>query len=184
MKKRQLIYWGSGFAILFVWFYIVFTPYLKDKKLAEADAIQAQIQLDDFNRIMVEIPIFFEQSNNLSETKSDIKSKLYAKDDILKLFDQMEMLSLSQKLEVTEIKPSVSELLKLNSAITSSDDPLFLNIGMTLEGNYKGLGLFIKEIESMPFFRGINKCQITQTEEDNDRLRLVIGFKALLGDLG
>ena len=184
MKKRQLIYWGSGLILLCVWFFAVFVPYQKNKTEIEANAIQAQSQLDDFNRIMVEIPAFLETSNELLETQFDIKSNLYAKDDILKLFDQLEIISKKQKLEVTEIKPSISELLQLNNLITSTEDPLFLNIGITLEGNYKGFGLFIKEIESMPYFRGINKCLITKTEENKKRLRLVLGFKALLGDLG
>lgn len=184
MKTRQMIYWGTGLILLFVWFFTIFVPYQKNKKLAEANAIQTQSQLDDFNRIMVEIPHFLETSKNLSETKSDIKSKLYAKDDILKLFDQLEKISLSKNLIVTEFQPSISELLQLNSIITNTENPLFLNIGMTIEGNYKEFGLFIQEIESMPYFHGINNCTIMKTEEDKNRLRLVFGFKALLGDLG
>ena len=170
--------------LLCVWFFGVFVPYQNNKKLAEANAFQAQSQLDDFNKIMLEIPLFLETSNNLLDTKSDMKSKLYAKDDILKLFDQLEKLSEKQKLEVTEINPSISELLQLNNMITSTENPLFLNIRISLEGNYKGFGLFIKEIESMPYFRGINNCQITKTVEDKNRLRLILEFKTLLGDLG
>jgi len=184
LKTRRIIYWGAGMLLLLVWFFTVFVPFQKNKKLAEANAIEAQSQLDDFNRIMVEIPHFLETSKNLSETKSDIKSKLYAKEDILKLFDQLEKVSLAKNLEVTEFEPSISELLQLNSIITDTENPLFLNIGMTLEGNYKEFGLFIQEIESMPYFRGINKCTIMKTEEDKNRLRLIFGFKALLGDLG
>jgi len=184
LKTRQLIYLGSGLILLFVWFFAIVVPYQKDNKRLEAEAAQTQSQLDDFNNILMEIPVFFETSQNLMNSKSDIKSKLYAKGDILNLFNQIEKISDKQKLEIAEIKPSISELLQLNSVITNTDNPLFLNIGLTLEGSYKEFGLFIKDIESMPYFRGIYKCQITNTEEDKSTLRLVLGFKALLGDLG
>ena len=96
------------------------------------------------------------------------------------MLDKLDQEARANNLEILDITPPVSELLELNR-ITRPDEPLFLNITLTIAGNYVGFGKYMNNLEKAPFFRGVNSCHISGLPEEDPQLSLVVGFKTLLG---
>ena len=179
-----MTYTVSGVALIALWLFFVFMPHQRQDKTAREQIKQTRLQLADFERIRTELPAFLAMSKNLGSAKSGINSQLYAKDDILKLFNQFQQRAREHNIEITEIKPSVEELLQLNSMIPSASQPLFISIDLRFKGGFADFGRFVSSLEKDPYFRGIISCQIISSETGLGGLSQVLAFKALLGNLG
>lgn len=184
MNKQSYILSFLMGAILCCWFFFVCNPYLKENKMLESKISEQQIQLLDFEQTIALLPQFINDREQLKEKKEYLNSKLYTKEEVIKLFKHLEEKASDYQLTVSEITPPIEELLELNNQIPDSTKPQFLNIGVYVTGTYIEFGKFIQMIENDPYFRGINICQISGSKDYNQELSLYIGFKALLGGLG
>lgn len=182
MKKHFLAYIGAGLGLGFLWFFFIFGPNRLERENQKALINEALSQLADFDRIMSTLPTSLTASENLEAARVDLMSHLYAKTDILQLFDQLEATAEGTNLRPIEIRPSIRELLQLNSLVPTSDQPLFVNIEMRLRGGYLDCGRFIQALEHQPYFRGVSYCRLSAERKTSEQLlSLEIGFKAMLG---
>jgi Tfp pilus assembly protein PilO len=181
MKKWLLPYVSAGSALVVLWFFVIFSPLYQELTSLEVRAGESRQQLEDFRKSLEELPQFLQARERLRAQKADLRSKLYTKSDILRLFEQLRQQAESENLTITEIIPPIEELLELNRVIPDSTQPLFLNISLRLAGDYIRFGKFVGRVEHSSYFRGINDCRITGGQEVSDDLQLQIGFTALLG---
>ncbi|MFQ5452562.1 MAG: type 4a pilus biogenesis protein PilO [Candidatus Zixiibacteriota bacterium] len=171
----------TGLLLTCVWFFLFFVPYHKEKKQLKDNIAKSEKQLQDYQQTIKNLPSFLKRKKELELIKSNLNSKLYTKNDVLKLFKNLSSEAENNKLKVTEITPPIEELLYLNSIIPDSTQPQFLNIGLQLEGDYINFGKFVEIIEKADYFRGINSCQISKIRQENEKTSFYLGFKALLG---
>jgi len=183
MNRRLIIYVAAAAAMLTAWYFLLYAPLSRERMHTAVRTEQARGQLVEFQRIMAELPMYLETRRTLEKTRSDINQSLYARDDILQLFDLISTQAARRGLEVEEISPPVEELLRLNNLILSADKPPFLNLTIKLRGGYVPFGKYVAFIETAPFFRGVNLCQISRSPDSEDPARFVLGFRALLGQL-
>ena len=183
MSKQTLTYSAIGLTVCLLWFFFVYVPFHKEYRATNGQITNAESQLNDFQRTISELPRFIERQKNLLSLKNDLNSRLYTKKDVLKLFDRLQEEASAKHLSLNEITPPVEELLYLNSLIPDSGQPQFLNIGLKLEGDYVNFGKFVEVIEQADYFRGINLCKMYGHTDDNSKITLHLGFKALLGNL-
>lgn len=181
MKKQILTYSLIAVGLCCLWFFGVYAPTHKERENIGRQITDAEKQLADFQHTIAELPTYIEKHKNLLELRNDLNSKLYTKKDVLKLFDKLKEEASLRNLVVTDITPPVEELLYLNTIIPDSGQPQFLNIGLTLEGDYINFGKFVQVVEHADYFRGINSCKMYAHADDKTKITLHFGFKALLG---
>lgn len=181
MKRSLCIYSGIGVAMLVGWYLLLFIPLNKERATVQLRAEQAREQLVEYQRIMVQLPMYLETYRDLTKARVDLNDGLYARDQILELFDLLTEQAERRKLKIVEITPSVEELLLLNSILPGSDQPPFLNLTVKLEGGYVAFGKFVQSIESAEFFRGVNRCLMTTAIDETGPTIYTIGFQVLLG---
>jgi len=183
VKTQIVAYVGAALVLVGLWLFLLFVPLHREHVNLAAQTVEAQQQLDDFKRIMNELPGFMKARESLRLRKAALSSKLYTKDDILKLFDQLKRQAQKQNMLITEISPSVEELLYLNSIVPDSSQPQFLNINLNLKGGYISFGRFVGQVEQSRYFRGLNYCKVIGSKDTRDDIQLQLGFKALLGGI-
>ncbi len=183
MNRTILTYGTTAVVLLCAWFFGAYVPYQKDHDLLMNQIGKAETQLVDFQNTISELPAFIEKQRNLLSLKADLNSKLYTKNDVLRLFDALRYEARRKNVEVVEITPPVEELLYLNTIIPDSSKPQFLNIGLRMEGDFIGFGKFIQEMEHSDYFRGVNTCKVYAREDDKTKITMQFGFKALLGSI-
>jgi len=183
MKKRHLITALAFAAMIALVVVLLIIPQIEkteetQNKLAESDA-----KIAEYMKTMVEFPGFFKTQQELFRKKNSLISRLYSKDDLIKLFDRIEKLSLSYNLTVIEISPSVEELLRLNSRLLDSDKPQPLDIIVRFRGDLQNSGKYIADIENEDFFNGVNLCRIYNHIDNQKESEVNFGFKAILGTI-
>lgn len=185
MNKLGYTYISVAFVICCLWLFMVFVPYHKQKQILSIKIDNSKKQLEDYKQTIKSFPAFLKRKNHLDLLKSNLNSKLYTKNDVLKLFKQIKKEASFQKLTVIDITPSIEELLYLNNIIPNSGQPPFINIGLQLKGDYIHFGKFISSIEKKEFFQNINQCHIIKGDESdkNGVINIYFTFKALLGNL-
>lgn len=184
MNRTGLTYLTIGIALLGIWFFALYLPYQKNKIGNDQKIAVCYQQLNDFSQTLSMFPAVLDQKKTLDQKKELVNSKLYTKEQVLALFNRLKRQANEENLAVIEITPPVDELLQLNSSMPDSTAPQFLNIGMSLNGDYLTFGRFISALEKENYFRGINRCIISRTDEDKNITNFFIGFKALLGNYG
>ncbi|MEA2031424.1 MAG: hypothetical protein U9N55_07520 [candidate division Zixibacteria bacterium] len=186
MNRRVLAYIGAAIGLVAIWFFMIYAPYRQERKQELTKTEQALNQLANFDQILSSVPNYLSSSANLEADKMNIMSHLYVKSDILKLFGNLERTAKQHNLMPLEIRPSILELLQLNTLITTTNkQPLFINIDMNLTGDYVDIGRFVQSLESKPFFRGLSHCLILEnTDASNGDLRLNVRFKTILAQSG
>lgn len=184
MNKQSYLLISSAVILISLWFFLLFTPYVQEKKSLKIKITDEKSQLQDFQQTINLLPKFMTERKLLKQRKEFLTSKLYTKEEVINLFSCIKDNAAAKNLIVTEITPPIEELLYLNSIIPDSTRPQFLNIGVSVSGSYIEFAKFIKKIENEPYFRGINACRISGSKDFNQNLELYIGFKALLGRIG
>lgn len=167
--------------MLTAWYLLLFIPLNKERATVQQRAVQAKQQLVEYQQIMVQLPIYLETYRNLAIARLDLNDGLYARDQILDLFELLIEQAEQRKLKVVEISPPVDELLLLNSILPGSAQPPFLNLTVKLEGSYVDFGKYVQLVEKAEFFRGINRCMITTAVDEAAPAHCMISFQALLG---
>ncbi len=181
MKKRLVIYSGTALVMLAAWYALLFVPFSKDHQEINTRIQQAQARLDEYHRIMEQLPKYLDTYKNLKRSMSKLNEGLYAKDQILDLFDLLHKQAAKHGLKIVEITPPIEELLLLNSIMPGSQKPPFLNLGVKLQGSFADFGRYVRFIENADFYQGINRCQVTKSEDDNSPINHLIAFRALIG---
>ena len=184
MKNRLMLYYGLAIGVLCLWFFLVYNPMSEKHRAVKTEIAEKEKQLVDYNKTLAELSTYVQTSTNLESSKVELSSRLYSKNEILKLFKQLDRDAVRNRLRITEIIPPLEELLALNKMIPNPEEPLFLNITLRLEGQFINFGKYVTHLEKAPFFRGINYSKII-TDKDNPRkLTFTVNFKALLGRIG
>ncbi|MFC1475284.1 hypothetical protein ACFLQG_01420 [Candidatus Zixiibacteriota bacterium] len=180
MNRQSWTYVSISLGVIVLWIFFLFFPYVQKKNDISQKTIETENRLVDFKRTIDMLPEIIEKRKSLQKEKFSLDSKLYTKAEVLSLFKELKIKAALKNLEVTEITPSVEELLYLNKIVPDSTQPQFLNIGLNLSGDFINFGKFINTLEEEEYFRGINRCIIAGKLEEDNEITMFIGFKALL----
>ena len=178
MNRRALSYYFAAVVMAVLWLLFVRLPGASERASVQAQIADAQVQLQDFDQTVLQLPAFIKTRQDLVSFREQLQSKLFAKNELLKLFGRFEQDSKNYGLRLDEIAPPIEELLELNSI--SSDQPQFLNITLKMTGQYINLGKYVLHLESEPYFRGVNDCRVSNSENDKKGLTISLGIRALL----
>ncbi len=183
MKLGPFKYILISVALTTAWVFLVYSPldYKRDEGTSQIEA--AQQKLADFSSTLKQLPEFERSCQTLEQSRRELNETLYTKKDVLRLFEHLKKRADSYNLRVIEITPPIEELILLNQAVSDSTVPLFLNIGIRLEGKYRNYGEFVRSTEQSAYYRGTNLCQINGSLADIKRLAFSYSFKALLGNV-
>ncbi|MDF1544351.1 MAG: hypothetical protein P1R58_04535 [bacterium] len=183
MKLGAHKYLLVAMVVTTAWVFFAYRPL--DRQLDQGyDRIKAaRIAMDDFSSTLQQLPEFEKSCQTLEQSRRELNETLYTKRDVLRLFEHLQQRAAENNLKVVEISPPIEELIRLNQAVSDSTVPLFLNIGLNLEGSYRDYGNFVKSTEQSAYYRGTNLCQIIGARNDIRRLAFKYSFKALLGNV-
>ena len=121
MNRRWHIYIATSIALSALFCFFSIRPYMENSKNVDRGILEAQTQLDDFERMLQELPAWLQARKELDLRREELNSRLYAKQGILELFETLSKNAARNQLAVTEITPPISELLQLNNVIQTSD---------------------------------------------------------------
>jgi len=182
MNRESYIYLLGGLFIIIVWLSVIFIPYQQDKQTFKTSISDNMRQLKDYELTMNLLPEYIKKKQGLDSLKNVLNSRLYTKEDVIKLFEELKKEATLNNLEVTEVTPPIEELILLNQMIPDSTKPQFLNIGINVRGDFVNFGRFVEVLEKSGYFRGINRCRLTGNRSgDKFGVDYYFGFKALLG---
>jgi hypothetical protein len=181
MNRQLMIFFGAALGIVLLWFFLLEQPAAQKQALINAELIAIEAKLEDYRSTVADLPSILAQQNRLLSSRAELSSKLFAKNDILELFRQLDTDVRAHELRITEISPPVHELLALNQKLNTPDEPLFLNIRLTIRGGFLNFGQYVQGLEKAPYFRGVNRCTISSTNVPGDPTMFTIDFRALLG---
>jgi len=183
MNRRFIIAIAALAVITAAWYFVFAAPQLAEQKKLKATVVESEARLAEMKRIIIEIPNYFSMQQQLTEEKHLLISRLYSKDDLIKLFDEFADKARLHKLELVEIAPSIEELLEINQTIPDENSPRILDITLNLRGTLQTTGEFIAEIEKQNFYKGLNFCRISNPVEKRPYSDVSFGFKAVLGTI-
>ena len=180
MKFRVSLYVISGMAIALLWYSFLIAPAHRRQAQLAADIEAAQIQLEDFQATLNQLPIFLQTRDGLNRKIDEINARLYSRQEMLDLFDHVESLAKQHGLFVYELAPRIEELLLLAQSKPKPGEPQSLGIALRLTGDYLAFGQFIEQLESEAFFKAVDKCLISDSPDLSGRLLFDLHFMALL----
>lgn len=180
MKQRIGMYLAAGAALTAVWFFFIYANLSETHRIVQSHIDETAAQLDDYEKTVQSLPEFLATSKNLDEFKRQLNSSLYDKSEILKLLQQITQDAADRNLTIVEISPPVLELLELNRVADVSDEPLFLNLTLNIQGDYLDFGKYVARLESRPFFRNINACNV-RGARGIPYLEFTLSFRAIIG---
>lgn len=183
MKQRAMYFVLAGLALIALWYFAALVPTSAKQKAVDESIAATEARLEEFNRTCLELPDFLEANENLETLRSELNSSLFAKADILDLFQQLAQDAIDHDLELVEISPPIAELLELNRQVVIDNSPQFLNVQLDLKGKYIAFGKFVEHLETQPYFRAVNKCMVRGDVERRPTVNLTVGFRALLGSV-
>jgi len=180
MNRQSLLYSLAGISLLAAWLLLAYLPQKREDQRLRAAIATATWEVNDFNRIVGELPKYLETYKDLSLRRSHLTSSLYAKQDILDLFRQLGTAAASHNLNLTEISPPVDELLALNRSNPGANEPQFLNITMAFRGTYLDFGRFVNDLEKTVYFKGVNSCFVRGHQTPEPQVDCTISFRAMI----
>jgi hypothetical protein len=183
VKRRYVISIVIALTVSAVWFFLLFAPEMSRRRELETACSDSEARLKEFNDILINFPEYFDSQRQLLEKKKHLVSKLYSRDDLMKLFEEMYSRSDRRTLVLIEISPSVEELLEFNKRMAEENELQPLDITIKLRGPLKNIGKYIEEIEAQDFYMGINYCRITNPVDDHLHSDASYSFKAILGTI-
>ncbi len=182
MKKIAISYAGVIAILAGLWYLLLISPLANQRRDCENRIQQAQTQVAALKANLTELPISMKLHQTLGTLKTKMQSRLYAREDILGLFEYLETEANARNLELVEISPPVEELLRLNRIPAHSDQARYLNITLKLQGGFVDFGKYVGIVEQAGFFRGVNSCRVMSQSEPESKLFLQLAFRALLND--
>ncbi|HVP07492.1 MAG TPA: hypothetical protein VMS71_06585 [Candidatus Acidoferrum sp.] len=179
MKARWLMYSCLSVATVVLWAVFLYMPEKNHQNMTAARVAEAQAQLADFQNTTNQLPLLLKAREQMDTSLQELNSKLYAKHELIRLFDQLKSDAADHDLRLQEISPSVTELLNTNSAPRSDSVPQFLNIILRMSGDYLSFGRYVEWLEHAGYFHGINRCHIASGDKNTPAV-FVVGVSALL----
>lgn len=184
MSGQRLIAALLALALIAGWYFAGYVPLHGQLIGLDRQISIAEAQLADYRTTISQLPVLIRAGIEMDARTYRQNAALFAKEDVLRLFDQIKTQAGSEQLSVIEITPPVNELLNLNAAAATPHEPLFLNVTVRLMGDYIGFGRFVRRVESLPYFRGVNTCSAMGTADKSAPVIYSLGFKALLRNSG
>ena len=183
MKKFYLITAIALLTIITVWYLLLIAPQTRERDQMTVSLVDSENKLHDLKKIIMEIPRNFTAESQMLIRNKYLISKLYSRDDILNLLDEISQKSSINNVELVEISPSIEMLLALNRMRADENNLQTLDITIRFQGTLINIGQYIKEIESRSFYRGVNSCRISNPIEVKQASDVYYSFKALLGTI-
>ncbi len=183
MRLRHYVTFAVTITIIGLWIILMAQPQYKVRRLLKSAIAESENRLSDYRKIMVEFHKQFDNHKELLKRKTELISRLYSKNDIIRLFGELTAKSSKYDLDILEFSPSVEELIKLNQTFAEADQPLHLNITLKMRGRVPSAGKFIGDIESQNYYKGFNYCSIRNTTDNNPFSEIAYSFKAILGTI-
>lgn len=181
MRPRLIIIGLSAAALVGLWLVFLYLPTIRDQSRLQSQVLAAQTQLDDFKTTLAQLPLFIRTRADIRKRLQLANSNLYAKEDLIELFNELETTARMGGLRVIEITPPVSELLELNSLAPIAGEPQFLSLNIVMRGDYIAFGQYVEQLERADYFQSVQSCVIIGREANNGQVTFSLGFKALLG---
>ena len=183
MKQRHIITTIAGFAIAVILWIVLIAPAMDRTDRLIAEINEADRKLADFSSTMLEAPEFFKLYQDVLNRKKEIASKLYTKEDLIRLFGDLDNKAKKYNLQITEITPSISELLLLNKRIPSDSEPQMLHMSIFLKGGLIQTGKFLRDMENENFYQGLDHFRFANTNLKWAESDIKFSFKAVLGTI-
>lgn len=183
MKKLILTYSISLLLIIMLWFLFLISPLAIKKEEIKASYSDALGQLEDFRRSMIDFPEHFVNQKEMEKKDEFLMSRLFSKEDLLRLFGDLQKKASNFNLVLLEITPSIEELLTMNSRSLQNNLPRPLDIAVKLNGRFSDIGEYVKSIEAEDFFHGTDFCKISSTSDGHASPSVDFGFKVILGGI-
>lgn len=183
MKQKIIITIAAAAAIALVWYLFIASPQLQENRKLRSSVDESERQLADLRNVIVKIPEYCNMRQKMLEEKHLLISRLYSKDDLIKLFDEFAGRAHLHDLELVEISPSLQELLELNNVSPDANSPRMLDMTLKFRGTLSNAGRFIEEIEKQSFYKGLNHCRISNPVEKRPLSDISLGFRAVLGTI-
>ena len=180
MKLRVSLYVLGSVAIALLWYSFLIAPAHRAQAQLATEIQAAQVQLEDFQATLNQLPVFLQTRDGLSRKIEEINSHLYSRQEMLDLFDHVELLAREQGLFVRELAPRIEELLALAQSAPTPGQPQSLGMSLRLTGDYLAFGRFVETLEKEAYFKSVEKCLISDSPDMNGRLLFDLQFKALL----
>lgn len=179
--QQRIGYYVVGALVLAaLWYVVAYRPGSRKLQAIHEDTIATERKLAEYHKIVNELPSILEADRKLQAERRLLNSSLYAKGDVLALFQQLTQDAAAYDLNLVQISPPISELLELNRQATADNNPLFLNVTVDFEGQYLKFGRFCGNLETKPYFRAVRSCQM-RSRPASPTVDLSLSFKALLG---
>lgn len=182
MKKIAILI-GVAIVLAAAWFMLIFQPLSHKADAVNTGITQARQQVEGYSQTLQQLPNYLSTSEELTNLKEQLTSSLYAKTEILKLFETLTLDASTNQLTITEISPPVEELIAMNRKVDGDDSPLFLTIELSMRGTYNDFGRFVSHLETQPYFRKVNQCEVKGNREIGSPVDSKVKFKAIIGNL-
>jgi len=180
MRLRISLFVAAGMGIALLWYFFLITPAHQVQAQLQADLVATQIQMEDFQATLNQLPVFLQTRDGINRKITEINSRLYSRQEMLKLFDHVEQLAQEQGLLVTELAPHIEELLLLAQTPPTPGQPQTMSLDVRLTGNYLSFGRFVETLEKQAYFKDVDKCLISDSPDLGGKLLFDLQFKALL----
>jgi len=184
MSRHRIMAALLALTLIAGWYFVGYVPLHGQMIEINHQIDVAQAQLIDYRATISQLPVLIQAGAEMDARRYRQNAALFAKEDVLRLFDEIKIQAGSEELSVIEITPPVHELLNLNAAAATPHEPLYLNVTVRLMGDYIGFGRFVQRVESFPYFRGVNTCSAMGTADKSAPVIYSLGFKALLRNSG
>ncbi len=183
MKSRLIIIAALTILTTVAWFVFLFRPALHKKYSLSASIQESSQRLDDISRIVLDTPEFYRKYKELLSQKKSAESQLYSREDLIRLFADLDSKARSHSLNLTEITPSIEELLLINRNYPGDGEPQILHLSVIIKGYFVDAGEFIGEIEKENFYQGLDFFHIANNTQGNPHSEIQYAFKAVLGTI-
>jgi Tfp pilus assembly protein PilO len=174
----------AALAVVVAWYFLVFTPTNQQMTAAHIEASTVSTELETLLIKLKNVPDQLKTEQGLDSLREAINSSLYATNEIERLFNEFTDEAETYGLTVTEITPSVEELLQLEENLRKKDFAPSLNFGVRMTGRFVDFGQFVERLEAAPFFQGINKVTVNAQAEPGKPLTFYLDMRALLQEHG
>lgn len=184
MKITPRYFMIASLAAGAAWYFLLFTPTGQKATLAHIEAATVSSELETLLMTLKNVPDQLKTERGLDSLREAINNSLYATNEIERLFAEFTDEAETYGLTVTEITPSVEELLQLEENQRQKDFAPFLNFSVRMSGQFVDFGQFVERLEAAPFFQGINKITVNGAVEPGKPLTFYIDMRALLQEHG
>ncbi len=181
MSRRLKLYAGLAAALVACWSLFLYSPASKRITKLEIDIKTNEETIERLRVEVAELPSILTSQQILTDEEADRAQDLFTRSEILSLLTKIGRHCQEHRLKLTEVRPTVEELILMNQKHVDSPEPNFLNITLVLTGKYSSFGEFVIALERAPYFRGINYSRINAMDEGKKPAQYIVEFKTLLG---